>query len=195
LPERDTDERLVERAAGGSEEAFLLLYQRHRESIFRFAYRLLGSTELAEDVTHDCFLSLIGQSGRFDAGRGSLRTYLYGAARNLAMKRFRDLGRETAVDDWREEAGFQEKEGPLRRLLDRELAEIVQKAIASLPPLQRESLVLFEYENLALADIATIVGADVGTVKSRLHRAREQLRRRLAPYFKSDREVVAVENA
>jgi RNA polymerase sigma-70 factor (ECF subfamily) len=59
LPERITDELLLKKAGEGDQAAFLDLYDRYREPIFRFAYRLLGSVEVAEDVTHDCFLSLI----------------------------------------------------------------------------------------------------------------------------------------
>ena len=80
-----TDERLLNRASRGDEAAFLLLYERHRDAVFRFAYRLLGSVGSAEDVTHDCFLSLLKQPGKFDASRASLRTYLLAAARNLSI--------------------------------------------------------------------------------------------------------------
>ncbi len=52
-----TDETLLERASRGDEAAFLILYERHRDAMFRFAYRLLGSVELAEDVTQDCLVS------------------------------------------------------------------------------------------------------------------------------------------
>ncbi len=69
----------------------------------------------------------------------------------------------------------------------------MRKAIDELPPLQREALVLFEYEELVLAEIAEIVGVDIGTVKARLHRARQCLKRSLAPYLKSDAEPVTVE--
>jgi RNA polymerase sigma-70 factor (ECF subfamily) len=61
----------------------------------------------------------------------------------------------------------------------------VAAAVAELPQLQQEALILFEYEGATLEEIAQIVGADVGTVKSRLHRARERLRRALAPYRKA----------
>lgn len=180
-----TDETLLERASRGDEAAFLLLYERHRDAMFRFAYRLLGSVEAAEDVTHDCFLSLLKQPGKFDSSRASLRTYLYAATRNLAMKHFRQSGQEINVEELPEESGpTAQAEEPLRRLLDEELAALVRRAIAGLVPLQREALVLFEYEGLALAEIASIVGADVGTVKARLHRARAGLRRSLAPYFR-----------
>ena len=87
MADQVTDERLLERAASGDGTAFQILYERYRDGIFRFAYRLIGSIEAAEDVTHDCFLSLIKEPGRYDPGRASLRTYLYAAARNLALLR------------------------------------------------------------------------------------------------------------
>jgi RNA polymerase sigma-70 factor (ECF subfamily) len=181
-----TDEKLLENAAAGDEMAFVTLYQRHRDLVFRFAYRLLQSRETAEEVTHDCFLSLIKEPRRFKAGRGkaSLRTYLCAAARNQAFKRLRRAGVETAIDDLPDRLSAAPQE-PLRSLLDAEISEAVRRAVGELPPMQREALVLFEYEEMSLAEIAEVAGADVGTIKSRLHRARESLRVALAPYFKS----------
>ena len=192
MAEQITDEGLLERAASGDAAAFQILYERYRDAIFRFTYRLLGSVEAAEDVTHDCFLSLIKDPGRFDPARASLRTYLYAAARNLALKQFNYFSRAAAIDDLTEEPSGPDGHEPIRRVLDDELAAQVENAISGLPPLQREALVLFEYEDLSLAEIGTIVGADVGTVKSRLFRARERLRQRLSGYFQRDREAVRV---
>jgi RNA polymerase sigma-70 factor (ECF subfamily) len=191
LPESITDERLLAEASRGDEAAFLALYERHRDTVFRFSYRMLGSAELAEDVTHDCFLSLLKTPLRFDTSRGvSLRTYLLAAARNLAMKHFRSRRGEDALDNLRDEPRVPTRHGPLHKLLDEELAVAVRRAVEELPPLQREALVLFEYEELPLREIAAIVGADVGTVKARLHRARQSLREKLAPYLKSEEAAV-----
>ena len=195
MPERITDELLLKRAGDGDQAAFLELYERHRQPIFHFAYRLLGSVEIAEDVTHDCFLSLIRKPENFRSERGGLRTYLFASARNLALKHFRNLGREAALDDITEEPRVSEKQQPLRRLLDEELVLEVRQAILDLPPLQREALVLFEYEGLALSEIADVVGADVGAVKARLFRARESLRNTLGPYLNSSREIVTLKEA
>ena len=195
MPDRITDELLLERAGSGDQAAFLSIYERHRNGIFRFAYRLLDSVELAEDVTHDCFLSLIRQPEKFDPQRAALRTYLYAAARNLVMKHFRSQGRETAIDDLSEHPAAPRREEPLRRLLDEELVSKVKEAVADLPPLQREALVLFEYEGLPLTEIAEVVGTDVGAVKSRLHRARGRLRNSLAPYLNPNPEIVTLEQA
>jgi RNA polymerase sigma-70 factor (ECF subfamily) len=195
LAEQVTDERLLEQAANGNTAAFQTLYERYRDPIFRFAYRLLGSAEAAEDVVHDCFLGLIKDPGRFDSTRASLRTYLYGAARNQAAKRYQSFGRESAIDELADEPRSSDRQGPMALMLDGELAGEVEQAIASLPPLQREALVLFEYEDLSLAEIAAVVGADSGTVKSRLFRAREKLRARLDRYFRIGHETVTVKRA
>jgi RNA polymerase sigma-70 factor, ECF subfamily len=189
LPERTTDELLLERAGAGDPAAFNELYERHRSAIFRFAYRLSGSVEAAEDITHDCFLSLIRKPGNFLPERASLRTYLLSAARNLWLKQLRTFGRESAIDDLTEDRFIALDKEPLRSLLDDELAVKVREAVSNLPPLQKEALVLFQYENLTLSEIAIMVGTDVGAVKSRLHRARERLRNALEPYLSTSQEL------
>lgn len=182
-----TDERLLESASRGDEAAFLVLYQRHRDAVFRFAYRLSGSVSVAEDVTHDCFLSLIRAPARFDASRtATLRTYLYAAARNLSLKHLRPSTSAVTLDELAEEPAGPEGLQPLKQLLDEELSAEVRRAVESLPPLQREALILFEYEELSLAEVALVVGVETGVVKSRLHRARRNLRRLLAPYLSSE---------
>jgi RNA polymerase sigma-70 factor (ECF subfamily) len=202
LPDsRNTDELLLEKAGAGDQAAFIELYDRHRAAIFRFAYRISGSIERAEDITHDCFLSLIKKPANFQPGRASLRTYLLSAARNLWLKQLRTSARESAVDEVGEDGWVSYNKEPLSRILDDELAAKVQQAVSSLPPLQKEALVLFEYEGMPLNEIAAMAGTDVGAVKSRLHRARERLRSILRPYLEnspelnSNREIVTLEQA
>ena len=143
--------------------------------MFRFAWRLTGSVPAAEDVIQECFLVLL-DGVSFDAARGSLRAYLFGITRNLALKRVRTAGRECEeLEDG--DAGFD----PLEDLLSAERSEIISRAVAALPPGQREALILFEYEELSLEEIAEATGIETGAVKARLHRAREALRRRLGP--------------
>lgn len=190
-----TDEQLLKRASRGDEAAFLLLYERHREAVFRFAYRMLGDTAQAEDVTQECFLSLVRRPDSFDESRAKLRTYLLGATRNLSLKSLRRQGQEVGLEEFTEEPRPGLTEEPLRKLLDEELAFAVSQAVAALPPLQREALLLFEYEEIPLKEIAAIVEADVGTVKARLHRARARLRRELEPYWNSARELVVLERS
>lgn len=180
---RDDESSLVSQARRGNQEAFLELYARHRTPLFRFAWRMTGSVHAAEDVTQECFLALVRGSG-FDAGRGRLQTYLFGMARHLVFRYLRINEREAE-----EVAEAAEAAGPvdvLGEMLAAERSEMVREAIASLPSLQREAIVLFEYEELPLEAIAAIAGAEVGAVKARLSRARESLRRRLEPVLFRD---------
>jgi RNA polymerase sigma-70 factor (ECF subfamily) len=165
---------LLKDAKRGDEAAFLELYERYKAPVFRFAWRLTGSVETAEDVTQECFLNVL-EGTRFDERRGALRTYLLGVARFLAMKRLRLAGRE------RPEVDTAAPHDPYGELLRAERTELVGRAVAALPVMQKEALILFEYEELSLEEVAQIVDADVGAVKARLARARESLRRKLAP--------------
>jgi RNA polymerase sigma factor (sigma-70 family) len=88
------DVRLLAGARRGEEPAFLALYQRHRAPVFRFAWRFISSVHTAEDVTQECFLALFAGAA-FDPKQGSLRTYLFGIARRLAMRRARIEERES----------------------------------------------------------------------------------------------------
>ena len=124
-PARMTDEKLLQKAGRGDEAAFMLLYERHRACVYRFAYRMLNSEALAEEVTHDCFLGLLKTPARFDPARGAaLRTYLYAAVRNLSAKHFRRHGGDVSVEELEGELSSVECEGPLRRLLDGEFARV-----------------------------------------------------------------------
>ncbi len=189
---------LLLKAARGDEAAFLLLYERHRTPVYRFACRMLGSAQLAEDVTQECFLSILRRPDAFRAERASLRTYVCAIARHLALKQLRKRGQETVMDDPPVEiagaAWSAPTEDPLTAVLEDETAAAVRRAVEALPPLQREAVVLFEYQEMTLADIAAVCEVDVGTVKSRLHRARERLRRTLAPSLANgNRAAAAVE--
>src|SRR5262244_343197 len=135
---------------------------------------MTNSPAAAEDVAQDVFLSLLRQPGRFDPCRGRLRSFLLGITRNLVLKRWRD------ENQWDELVDEQFAAEPVS-IERNETAQIVAAAVGALPLLQREVLILAEYEELALEEIARAVESEVGTVKSRLHRARENLRRILAP--------------
>jgi RNA polymerase sigma-70 factor (ECF subfamily) len=181
MPEQ-TDEALLD-LAGRDETAFMLLFERHREVIFRVACRLTNSTAAAEDITQECFLGLLNASGRFDPAKGSLRTYLYGAVRNHARKyhsKYHGLS-EGEVD--LEDTEMDEAAEPAQVFLQQEQSQVIRQAISTLPLQQREALILFQYEELPLEEIAAILGIDIGAVKSRLHRARARLKRILTPYF------------
>jgi RNA polymerase sigma-70 factor (ECF subfamily) len=155
-----------------TEEAFDLYHQ----AVFSFVYRLTRRTDLAEDITQDCFLAYMRAPERFDVTRGaSLKTYLIAIARNLAFKWIRDHEREWQIHELQASIPPESGTSP-------EISAAVESAIAGLPPLQREALILFEYEGFTLDEIAVMAGVDAGTIKSRLHRARERLRGVLARF-------------
>ena len=152
-------------------------YGRHKDMLYRFARRMTGSATVAEDLVHDCFLMLWRKAVAYDPERGTLRSFLIGVTRNLA---FKHLHKQRAFDELAEESAMCE---PIRAEgIGR--AEMVAHAIAELPPLQREALILAEYEEMTLEEIARATGAELAAVKSRLHRARENMRRMLAPLLK-----------
>lgn len=185
MTHRTQEAELLMKASRGDEAAFVVLYERHRTPVFRFACRLLGSAPLAEDVTHDCFLSIMRKPELFQPELASLRTYLCAAARNLAFKQLRRRGIETTVEEPPEPQPTGATPDPLQRVISGEMTEHVRQAVETLPPLQREAVILFEYHDMSLADVALVAQTDVGTIKSRLHRARQRLKRALAPWYES----------
>jgi RNA polymerase sigma-70 factor (ECF subfamily) len=168
---------VVKAARRGREGAFLELFDAHHAPLFKFAYRLTGSAEDAEDIVQECFLELLRPEGGYDARRTAIRTYLYGVVRNQWLKRLR---RNAWTGEGGEEA--EAPRSPESELLDVEVQDAVERAIAELPPNQREALVLAHYEQMPLAEIAALLKIEVGAVKSRLERARARLRERLEAY-------------
>ena len=154
---------------------FQAVFDEHKDAVYRFAWRMSRSPATAEDITQDVFVGLLRHPGRFDPERGTLRAFLLGIARNLALKHWRTAHRFEPLDD--DDAIVAEPFDPERG----DVGDFVGRAVRALRPLQREVVVLADYEGLTLAEVARAVDADVGTVKSRLHRARENLRRALAP--------------
>lgn len=188
-PTSRSDRELLEATLAGDETAFLEIYRRHRDRIYRFAYRMTGSPEAAGDVTHSCFVGLLEGPSRYDERRASLGTYLCAAARNLSLRYASRAWRERSVADLAERQPARGP-SPLEALLEDERVRMVRAALAALAPLHREVLILAEYEDLDLAVIAQVVGAQVGAVKVRLHRARRKLRAALETQMRSGMLVV-----
>ncbi len=181
--ETHSDDDLLRRMVAGDEGAFAGLYRRHQRAIYGFALQMSGSPSLAEEATQEVFMVLIQQAERYDSTRGSLSSYLYGVARNQVLRCLeRDrpyvpmtdedvsgVGGETAPD----------QSDPLGDLTRREQAEIIQQAILALPARYREVVVLCDLQELSYAEAARISECAVGTVRSRLHRARALLLKKL----------------
>lgn len=169
-----TPEQLLGDVRRGKEVAFLRLFDDHHLPLFRFAWRLTGSMADAEDIVQECFLALLRPDCGFNPARTALRTYLFGAVRNQALKRLRRRERVAPEST--------DHHTPETEALRGEIVDAVARAIASLPETQREVLLLAHYEQLSLAEIAEITQLEVTAVKSRLQRARATLRETLATY-------------
>jgi RNA polymerase sigma-70 factor (ECF subfamily) len=171
----DTPE-LLRRSAEGDEEAFVALYRRFQGGIYRFAWRMTGSREAAEDVTQETFLVVVRGPARYDAARGPFGAYLYGIARNILVKR---AGRERPFIALGDGDTLRSSADPAADLDRRQAVEVVRQAVLTLPEHYREVVVLAELQGLPYEDVAAAVGCPVGTVRSRLHRARALLAQRL----------------
>jgi RNA polymerase sigma-70 factor (ECF subfamily) len=153
---------------------FREVFHSNKHILFRFAYRMTGSHAASEDVVQECFLAVWRKPSAYDPARGPLRAFLFGIARNLVLKRLRD---ERPHESLEQDAFV----CPPLDLVKMERSEVISQAVQMLPALQREALILAEYEDMSLEEIASVTLAELGAVKSRLHRARENLRRALAP--------------
>jgi RNA polymerase sigma-70 factor (ECF subfamily) len=168
---------LLRAAQDGSEAAFLKLFDDHRLPLFRFAYRMTGSPADAEDVVQECFVELLRPGCSYNPAVTAIRTYLFGVVRNQALKRLR----KRSIGEPGERAAPAEA-SPESRVLRMEREVAVARAVLDLPESLREVLILAHYEQMAIVEIAQVIGVEPTTVKSRLQRARAQLREALADY-------------
>jgi RNA polymerase sigma-70 factor (ECF subfamily) len=169
------DAGLLERTRRGDVDACSHLFARYQGPIFRYAAHMCGR-DAADDVVQETFLAILRTAGRYDPARGSVGNYLFGIARHVVLGRL-SLREVTGIDGDPEELAASADDEPtvLDCLTRAETIEAVRAAIASLPPLYREVLVLCELQELTYLDAAAIVNCPVGTVRSRLHRARALL--------------------
>lgn len=180
----DPDAELVDRWRDGEERAFELLVRRHERRVFGLLMRMLGSREEAEDVAQETFLNLHRHGHRFRR-ESRFSTFLYRVAVNAALNRRRSLGRRRAHTDAFGEAqaiGHAASPGgadPEQALASGELRERLGRELLALPESLRAPVVLYDVEGLSYGEIAEVLEVAEGTVKSRIHRARQALRARL----------------
>jgi RNA polymerase sigma factor (sigma-70 family) len=182
--ERDDDRALVDRVVGARDEAaFRALYRRHTPRLFALAVRLTGDRADAEDAVHDAWVRAADALGGF-AWRSSLATWLAGVLVNRVRELRRARRRELPADD-ADAAALADAltngavdGGPLPGDADR---LDLERAIAALAPRYREVLVLHDVEGFTHEEIGALLGIEPGTSKSQLARARDRVRRALAP--------------
>ncbi|MFL5263802.1 MAG: RNA polymerase sigma factor [Anaeromyxobacteraceae bacterium] len=176
---QDSDEALFARYGRGDVAAFEALLDRHRAGVYRFLARFVGDRARAEDLSQECWMRVVAAAPRWRE-RGRFKAWLYGVARNLATDEARRAvhRRHDAFDAttaWQGVAAT--GRAPDDLAADALLRPALARAIAALPPEQREVFLLREYEDVPFAEIADITGAPVPTVKSRMRYALEALRR------------------
>lgn len=183
---------------GGDEEAFISLYRRRQPDIHRYVFGMSNSRMTTEDVTQEVFVNLIHHADRFDPARGSVRSFLYGIARNCLLQHFE---RERPYVQYDGDIAENESSAlrkawrpdltnPLAQLTTAELLDDLRQAVLTLPLKYREAVVLCDLQEMDYVDAAAVMRCPVGTVRSRLHRGRELLVQKLkSSVAANDREV------
>lgn len=192
----DPDHELVKRWQAGDDRAFETLVRRHEKRVYRLLYRMMGSREEAEDVSQETFLSLHRHGKRFRS-EARFSTFVYRVAANAALNRRRTLGRSRARVQKlavRNAAGDDlpsSPRDPEDAAIGGEVSAQVREALDKLSPTLRLPVVLYDIEGLAYGEIAKILEIAEGTVKSRIHRARQALRNELRGVLKGEVEGAA----
>ena len=165
------DGQLIEQVLAGETDLFRRLVERYQHSIYRFAFGLLGDRHEAEEVSQEAFLSAFANLSRFDPSRSMFRTWLFTIVRNRCINILK-RARATVHDNVNSIADSKaEVEG-----VDQDFRQQLDRALEELPISQKTAFVLAEIEELPYTEIAKIEQTSLGTVKSRIHRAKRQLR-------------------
>jgi len=184
---------LIRKLRDRDERAFREMVELHRDRVFNLTFRMLGNREEAEDVAQEVFITVFKSIDSF-RGDAKFSTWLYRIAANHCKNRIKYLARRhdrdrTPYDEKSERAiaGAVAAPAPVarpdRQLEGVELEQIMQEAIASLEEDHRLLVVLRDVEELSYEEICEITGLREGTVKSRLHRARMALRKKLLKHM------------
>jgi RNA polymerase sigma-70 factor (ECF subfamily) len=174
------DDILIQQIVEEDTQAFGKLVQRYQRRIVRFAERMLGEADAAQDIAQETFLRLWRARSRLPL-QGNLGCYLFRIARNLCLDYLRSAHTTETLDD---QADLLPAAGSdlAASVQAKALAEAVRCIVQALPEPQRVVFILSHYEELSYQEIAEVIGCPVGTVASRKYQAVETLRRRLAPW-------------
>ncbi len=179
------DWELVFRARNGDMAAFAELVRRYERPITHFCQRMLGSRQDAEDIAQDSFVRVFRYLDRLQPS-AKFSTLLFGIARNLTLNFIRDTTRRgrgvtqsLTTEEFQEIAVEDDLLRPDRKARLNEIESMIEQGLQLLSPDHREVLVLREIQGLDYSTIAGIVKCPKGTVKSRIARAREQLRQHM----------------
>ena len=190
--EADSDGVLVKRVQAGEVAAFDTLIRKYRERVFGVIYNMTSNREDAADLTQDAFFKAFQSINRFQ-GQSSFFTWLYRIAVNstlthLRKSRLRSFFSFEKINEEDKSAEvidkITDKAGVEREVLIKELQEKLNEAMQKLSTKHRTVVTLFEIDGLSHEEIADVVGCSVGTVRSRLHYAKQLLQSELEPYLR-----------
>src|SRR5689334_3252515 len=172
------DDRLIAACRSGKTEAFGVLVGRYQDRLYPTVFRLTGCAEDAQDLLQDAFLRAYEKLDQFH-GESSFYTWIYRIAVNLTLsdRRRRRIASSAGLDD--DPSDDRVEDDPSAALERAERDQQIQEALNALAPDHRAVVVLKEYDGLRYEEIGAMLGIPVGTVRSRLHRARCELRDRL----------------
>jgi RNA polymerase sigma-70 factor (ECF subfamily) len=188
-----TDQQLIAECLQGQTEVFGDLVLRYQDRLYNMLVNVLGSAEDAREVAQESFISAF-QKLRTFRGRSAFYSWLFRIAMNSAVSRQRRRARiPVSIEAVRNQSGIEPTDPhvetqPGFSIETSERQQAVRAALADLPEEFRTVLVLKEMEELKYEEIAEIVGIPIGTVRSRIHRARAELRTRLAPLLQAPTE-------
>ncbi|MDQ7818315.1 MAG: sigma-70 family RNA polymerase sigma factor [Melioribacteraceae bacterium] len=179
-PEQDEDFVLIRNFIKGDETTFRTLVIKHKEKVRNLVFITLGDTEYVDDISQDVFISVYHKirDFRFES---KFTTWLY----RITVNKCRDYLRKKKVRSIFVPIGDSDREyptGPFSENID--IPNLVQNAISKLPEKLKVPLVLRDIDGLSYKEIADQLGTEVGTIKSRIFRARENLKFLLEPYQK-----------
>jgi RNA polymerase sigma-70 factor (ECF subfamily) len=190
LAEGIDDAECVRRVQRGDIDSFEVLVRRHQKAIFNLVYRLLGNYDEAAEVSQDVFLSAFKSIHQF-RGEANFSTWLYRIGLNHASTRRKSLNsaqrRQLSLDG--SEVIANSTVDPAKNFEDKEIQQRVQQALNSLDAEDARIILLRDLQDIPYDEVAEILDLPVGTVKSRLHRARQALKTSLAPYFQASRKA------
>lgn len=177
----DPDKPILQRFLAGDADSFNELVSRHERPIYNLAYRMTGNAADAADLTQEIFIHLHRKLSGF-RGEAAFSTWLYRLAVNYSKDWLRKESRHVQTVEINETMLPNGGTGPSQLYEQKEIQEVVQSAILSLPDDQRIVVLLRDIQGYDYKEIADITGVPVGTVKSRLARARLRLAEKLAPF-------------
>ena len=186
--ESAVDFALMVRVGKGDHAAFRQLVERHQDAVIGTVAKMLGNASESEDIAQQVFLRIWRNAKRYRPD-AKFTTYLFTITRNLVFNETRRKSRkkEVSSDEREENSNLTVEASPDRqpdaKILQAELQQKVDEAIAALPEAQRMAVVLRRYEQLSYEEIATVLDLSVSAVKSLLFRARTNLREALSDYL------------